>query len=104
MTYQPLLHVGICELESIQVIYKTCIFRHTKENYDTKIRKAFQRLREWIVRFGLDPNQLLHIGIPTVDEKGLVMYECCLESPIPMIEEEADIQSKTLPGGSYAVL
>lgn len=49
-------------------------------------------LREWTVRFGLDSKQLLHIGIPTMDEKQLVMYECCIEFPIPMMEEDADLQ------------
>jgi len=104
MAKQSLLHVGICELEPAQVISKTCIFRHPKENHDKKIRQAFQTLREWTVRFGLDPKRLLHIGIPTVDDKQLIMYECCIEFPIPMMEEDANIQLKTLPGGVYAVL
>lgn len=104
MTKQSPLHVGICELEPVQVIYKTCIFRHSKENPDKKIRQAFQALREWIVHFGLNPKELLHIGTPTIEDKQLVMYECCIEFPIPMMEEDEDIQVKTLPGGSYAVL
>ena len=98
------LHVGICKLEPVQVIYTMCIFRHRNENYDKKIRQAFQSLREWTVRFGLDPKQLLHIGIPTVDDKQLVMYECCMEFPLPMMEDNAEVQLKTLPGGNYAVL
>ncbi|HEY5731637.1 MAG TPA: hypothetical protein VIS72_16430 [Anaerolineales bacterium] len=92
MTKQSPFHVGICELKSPQVIYTTCIFRHSKENCDKEIRQAFQMLREWTVRFGLDSKQLLHIGIPTMDEKQLVMYECCIEFPIPMMEEDADLQ------------
>ena len=98
------LHVGVCEMEPVHVIYRVCIFRHSKDNHDKKIRQAFQSLREWSVRFGLNPKELLHIGIPTVDKKELIIYECCVEFPIPMMEENADIQAKTLPGGSYAVL
>lgn len=104
MIKQDHLHVGVCELEPVQVIYKTCIFRHSKEDYDKKIRLAFQTLHEWADRFGLDPGQLLHVGIPTLDEKQLTMYECCIEFPLPMMEEDSEIQLKTLPGGSYAVL
>ena len=104
MTKHNPLHVGICDLEPVQVISRTCVFRHSKENQDKKIRQAFQALREWTVRFGLDPKQLLHIGIPTIDEKQLVMYECCMEFNLPMMEDNAEIQLKTLPGGSYAVL
>jgi len=61
-------------------------------------------LREWTVRFGLDPKQSLHIGIPTMEERQLIMYECCLEFPLPMMEASTEIQLKTLPGGNYAVL
>lgn len=104
MTKHNSLHVGICKLEPLQVISKTCVFRHSKENHDKKIRQAFQALREWTVRFGLDPKQLLHIGIPTVDDKQLVMYECCMEFHLPMLEDNTEIQLKILPGGNYAVL
>jgi len=104
MTKHNALHVGICKLESLQVISRTCVFRHSRENHDKKIRQAFQALREWTVQFGLDPKQLLHIGIPTVEEKQLVMYECCMEFHLPMMEDNTEIQLKTLPGGSYAVL
>jgi len=104
MTKHAPLHVGVCELEPVQVIYKTCIFRHSRENYDKKIRLAFQVLREWTVRFGLDPKQSLHIGIPTIEDKQLIMYECCIEFPLPMMEDNVEIQLKTLPGGNYAVL
>jgi len=104
MTKHAPLHVGVCKLEPVQVIYKTCIFRHSRENYDKKIRQAFQVLREWTVRFGLDPKQSLHIGIPTIEDKQLIMYECCIEFPLPMMEDNVEIQLKTLPGGNYAVL
>jgi len=104
MTKHAPLHVGVCKLEPIPVIYKTCIIRHSRENYDKKIRQAFQVLREWTVRFGLDPKQSLHIGIPTVEDKQLIMYECCLEFLLPMMEDNDEIRLKTLPGGSYAVL
>ena len=91
-------------MEPVQVIYKTCIFRHAKENQDKKIHQVFQALRAWIIRFRLNPKELLHIGISTLDSKELIMYECCIEFPIPMMEEDSDIQGKTLPGGTYAIL
>ncbi len=54
--------------------------------------------------FGLDPDTLLHIGIPTLDKNELVTYECCLEFPLPIEIENEKFGQKTLPGGPYAVL
>ena len=53
---------------------------------------------------GLDPNSLLHIGIPTLDDKGLVSYDCCIEFPLPIEQDGGEIRQKTLPGGNYAIL
>ncbi len=108
MIKQNLLHVGTCKLEPVQVVYKTCFFGGRLENYDRRvdkrIREAFQVLREWVVRFGLDPQDLLHIGIPTLQDKLLIQYDCCLEFPLPMLEKSADLALRILPGGEYALL
>ncbi len=108
MIKQNLLHVGICKLEPVQVVYKTCFFGGRQENYDRRvdkrIREAFQVVREWVVRFGLDPKDLLHIGIPTLEDKVLITYDCCIEFPLPMMEKSDDLALRTLPGGSYTLL
>ena len=54
--------------------------------------------------FGLDPDTLLHVGIPTLDQDQLATYECCLEFPLPMESENDKIGHKTLPGGRYLIL
>lgn len=101
-----MLHVGICELEPVQVAYKTCLFRSTTlpGSYDKRIRSTFQMLREWLVCFGLDPKTFLHIGIPGLENNQLVTYDCCIEFPLPVVENKADIGIKILPGGQYALL
>ncbi len=108
MNKQNPLHVGICKLEPLQVIYKVCLFGGRLENHDSRIdkriRQAFQSLREWVVCFGLDPKHLLHIGIPTVEDKYLILYDCCIEFPLPMMEKKNDLALRILPGGEYALL
>lgn len=106
MAKQNLLHVGICKLDPIQVVYRTCLFQNptVTQNYDKRIRQTFQLVREWIVCFGLDPKKLLHIGIPTLENKQLVTYDCCIEFLFPIMENNCDIALRTLPGGDYAVL
>jgi DNA gyrase inhibitor GyrI len=104
MTKHDFLHVGICKLEPVQVIYKTCLFRDPPQGYDKRLRQTFQLVREWIVRFGLDPMGLLHIGIPTLENKQLIMYDCCIEFPLPMMEKSDDLALRSLQGGDYALL
>ncbi len=108
MSKQNLLHVGICQLEPLQVVYKTCLFGGRFETHDSRIdkriRQAFQSLREWVVRFGLDPRELLHVGIPTVEDNYLLLYDCCIEFPLPLMEKSAELSLRILPGGEYALL
>jgi DNA gyrase inhibitor GyrI len=106
MAKRDLLHVGICKLEPVQVVYKTCLFRSTSllGSYDRRIRETFQIVRERIACFGLDPEKLLHIGIPTLENKQLVTYDCCVEFLFPLMENNCDIALRTLPGGDYDVL
>ena len=104
MIKRELLHVGIIDLPALRVAHKLCIFPTDPRNHDKQIRTAFQVLREWIVSFGLDPEVLLHVGIPTLDNKVLLMYDCCIEFPLPIDEDGDDIRLKSLPGGKYAVL
>ena len=104
MTKPDCLHVGITDLPPLRVSHKLCIFRADPGNPDRAIRKAFQALREWVVGFGLDPDILLHVGIPTLDKQDLTTYDCCVEFPLPIDEEAVDVQQKSLSGGTYAVL
>ena len=93
MSNKNLLHVGIANLPSIQVAHTLCIFPSSLNKPFKKINETFQSLREWVANFGLDPNTLLHIGIPSLDGKVLVTYSCCLEFPLPIDE-----------GGLYVIL
>jgi DNA gyrase inhibitor GyrI len=104
MKKQNLLHVEVRELSPLQVAHKLCIFPTGPKNHDKKIRKTFQTLRDWITGFGLDPDTLLHVGIPMLDNKGLITYDCCIEFPLPIDDEGKDIQQKSLEGGTYAIL
>ena len=70
----------------------------------TSFPEAFQIIREWVVMYGLDPGTLLHIGVPTLDGKEIVTYDCCIEFPLPIDDESDEVKQKTLAGGGYAVL
>lgn len=104
MSNKILLHVGIINLPSIQVAHKLCIFPASPNKPFKKINEAFLSLREWVVNFGLDPDALLHIGIPSLDGKVLVTYSCCLEFPLPIDEGGNGVDVKSLQGGLYAIL
>jgi DNA gyrase inhibitor GyrI len=98
------LHVGIAQLSPVRVAHRLCILPRVSDRSRRGIRKTFQFLREWIVDFGLDPETLLHIGIPANDDDGLTTYDCCIEFPLPIEEEINGVTQKMLPGGKYAVL
>ncbi|MGZ6317603.1 MAG: GyrI-like domain-containing protein [Anaerolineales bacterium] len=97
--------MGIANLPPIRVVHKLCVFSGNPKRYpDPRIRKSFQSLREWLVGYGLDPDDLLHIGIPTLDNDDLVTYDCCIEFPLPIDDESEGIRQELLPGGRYAIL
>jgi len=98
------LHVGITDLSPIRVAHKLCIFPVNSKKPYGKINETFRSLREWAVIFGLDPDALLHIGLPSLDDKGLIAYGCCIEFPLPVDEISADLDLRSLPGGRYAIL
>ena len=104
MPSKNLLHVGITNLSSIQVAHKLCAFPASPNMPFKKINETFQSLREWVVNFGLDPDTLLHIGIPSLDGKVLVTYSCCIEFPLPINETSNGVDVKSLSGGTYAIL
>jgi DNA gyrase inhibitor GyrI len=104
MPHIPHLHVGIADLAPMRVAHKLCLFPATPKRPDKKIREAFRSLREWATGFGLDPDTLLHIGIPSLDGKTLVTYDCCIEFPLPMDDASDGIDLKSLAGGFYAIL
>jgi DNA gyrase inhibitor GyrI len=93
------LDVELRSLPDVQVIHCLLLFRSNAANPDKVIRPAFRKLRLRVMEFGLDPDGLLHIGIPEVLGGQLVSYDCCIEFPLP---EKPDV--KSLPGGRYAVL
>ena len=93
------LDVEIRNLPDLQVLHSLLLFRANTGNPDKVIRPAFQRLRQHVTEFGLDPDSLLHVGVPELDERQLVSYDCCIEFPLPPTPDV-----KILPGGCYAVL
>ena len=104
MPVKDLLHVGITNLSPIQVAHKLCVFRASPTKPFKKINETFRSLREWVANFGLDPDTLLHIGIPSVDGEVLITYSCCIEFPLPIDEAGRGVDVKLLPGGTYAIL
>jgi AraC family transcriptional regulator len=104
MHSRDLLHIGITDLPPVRVAHKLCLFRVGSNRPYKQIHATFQALREWLVTFDLDPDSLLHIGIPVLDEKLLVTYGCCIEFPLPIDSDRQDIDVQTLPGGRYAIL
>jgi len=93
------LDVEIRNLPDLQVVHSLLLFQANSGNPDKVIRPAFQRLRQCVTEFGLDPDCLLHVGVPELDDWQLVSYDCCIEFPLP-----ATPDVKILPGGRYAVL
>jgi DNA gyrase inhibitor GyrI len=93
------LDVELRNLPDLQVIHRLLLFNSNTVNPDKVIRPIFRSLRQRATAYGLDPDGLLHVGVPEVVEGQLVSYDCCIEFPLP---EQSDI--KTLPGGQYAVL
>lgn len=93
------LDVEIRDLPDLRVVHSLLLFRTNTGNPDKVIRPAFRRLRQCVTEFGLDPDALLHVGVPELDDRQLFSYDCCIEFPIP-----ADVNVRTLPGGRYFVL
>ena len=104
MPSKNLLHVGITDLSPIRAAHKLCIFPASPNKPYKKINEMFQSLREWVVIFGLDPDKLLHIGIPSLDNKDLISYGCCIEFPLPIEDDSHGVDIKSLSGGTYAIL
>jgi DNA gyrase inhibitor GyrI len=101
MTKTPhFLDVEIRTLLDLQVIHRLLLFHSSTIKPDKAIRPAFLALREQVAGFGLDPDSLLHIGVPEIADGQLVCYDCCIEFPLP----EGEVGLKSLPGGCYLVL
>lgn len=94
-----ILDVELRSLPDLQVIHRLLLFNSNPVNPDKVIRPAFRQLRQRVTEVGLDPDVLLHVGIPEVVDGQLVSYDCCIEFPLPEARD-----GKTLPGGQYAVL
>jgi hypothetical protein len=99
-TLYPILDVETRSLQDLAVIHHFLLFHDRPTNPDRLIRPAFKGLRERLVQYGLNPDELLHVGIPDLADQALVSYECCIEFPLPGCMEDI----KTLPGGLYAIL
>lgn len=101
---KPALSVSIRERNPIRVAFVDLAAEFEPGEFSSKIRAQFQSLRQWIEEQGLDPDLLLHIGIPKATAGQLAGYECCLEAPEAILGEPGRVEIKELPGGCYAVL
>jgi len=81
-----------------------CLFPSHQENPDKKIRSAFKILRSTVSAFGFDPDTMMHIGIPELDDNHLVSYGCAIEFQLKLDTFPEGISQKTLPGGPYTIL
>ena len=95
-----ILDVEIRTLPDLTVVHRFILFHNRTINPDPVIRPTFRALRERLTEIGLDPDTLLHVGVPELADGQLVSYDCCIEFPLP--ENSEDV--KVLPGGRYAVL
>ncbi len=73
-------------------------------NYERCIRETFQFLRQWSLCQGLNPAELLEVGVPVVEDNRLSTYTCCLEYVLPFLDENSDVSLGELPGGRYAIM
>jgi DNA gyrase inhibitor GyrI len=95
------LHPSI--IESLPVVFRRCTFSGNHRNCDCRIEKTFQFLREWATCAGINPAELIQVGVPVFQESVLNSYTCCLEYPLPYLDEFADVSLGELPGGKYMV-
>ena len=94
------LEVEIRTLPDLSVIHRLLLFCDESLNPDVLIRPGFRSLRERVSSYGLNPDSLLHVGIPELADGQLVSYDCCIEFPLSGGVDNV----KILPGGQYAVL
>ena len=90
----------IRSLPDLSVVHRLLLFHGEKLNPDALIRPAFRSLRERVSGFGLDPDSLLHVGVPELADGQLTSYDCCIEFPL----SDGMDAVKILHGGDYAVL
>jgi DNA gyrase inhibitor GyrI len=93
------LDVELRHLPDLQAFHSLLLFQTNPINPDRVIRPAFQELRERVSACGLNPDSLLHVGVPDVVDGDLISYDCCIECPLPEAGE-----LRILPGGRYVVL
>ncbi len=103
LTGQP-LHVTIKDLMPVPIAYTSCELQQATGSYSEQIQDGFQRIKDWARQHGYDLSKRRVIGIPHTSDAQLVGYECALELPETISPPTADIQTKQLPGGRYAIL
>ena len=98
------LSVSIQELPAVHVAYMVYKANDEHGNLYNEIHECFQRVQNWVRGLGLDPDTLLHVGIPIVRDGQLLSYECCVQVPANVQSGLDDIGIKELPGGRYAIV
>lgn len=97
------LTVTIREVEPVRVVYQTLAINAESGSFNEDIGACFALLKSLMQQLGHDPNTLRIIGVPTVVDRQLQSYDCCIELP-DGVEPPAPFSVKTLAGGRCAIL
>lgn len=88
-------------IQSFTVAYEVYTPDEKENDQFLGINKVFEDLKQQVDKLGFEVGELRVIGIPVTSETGLIRYECCVEIPD---SSEVSLDTKTIPGGAYAVL
>jgi DNA gyrase inhibitor GyrI len=104
-TATPSLFTVDCrDLPPREVVYLSCSVDLATGAFSTQIGNGFDHLKRWAQQQGYEAAETLIIGIPHVIERQLVAYDCCVQLPVHISAPVANLASKQIPGGRYAIL
>jgi DNA gyrase inhibitor GyrI len=101
---QPPLQVHIQELPARHVVCLTCQLDQVSGHFSTQIAESFVQVKRWSEQSDKALAERLIIGIPSVVERQLIGYDCCVEAPHTAIPLPPGWRTRQLPAGRYAVL
>lgn len=98
------LEVSIRDLAPVRVVMKVVVVDQAGETFDSQIRRGFQEVFSWASQNRVNITRLLCIGVPTLANKQLTSYWCCLQVPAGEVPAGEGLVLGELPGGHFAVL
>jgi DNA gyrase inhibitor GyrI len=87
-----------------EVVFLSCSVDLATGAFSTQIADGFDQLKSWAQQQGYQAADTLIIGIPHVVERQLLAYDCCVQLPIHVSAPAANLATKQIPGGRYAIL